>query len=179
MQLLAMYRTCCFVGTGGHLHLGASRNGVRDLLGQNLATKTVLFTAHETLVARLQQVRRGKERVVTVQRIHDGQVILVQVHSVRQVREVGVNLGAELGLGQQTGGAIELLDRHALEDRLESLKLLGQGDDWVGTGEETTGSGDHEGGHGVVIRTGIVQDVESGSTEGPHCESVRAWREVM
>lgn len=126
-------------------------------------------------MAGLEQIGRGQEGVVTVQGVHDGEVVLVQVHGLAEVREDGVDLGAQFGLGQQAGGAVRLLDGHALEDGLEGIKLLGQGLDGVGAGEEAAGGGDHEGGHGVVIWTGIVQDVECGSAEGTHCE----WMSVV
>ena len=151
------------------LHLGAASNGKRDVLGESLTAETVLLTADEALVARLKEVGRGKERVVSVESVHERQVVLVEVHELSQVRENGVDLISKLGVSQQTGLARQSLDGHAVEDVIQRLELLGELDDGVHAGKETTGSGNHEGRDGHVIRTRVVQDCEGGSSKRTHC----------
>lgn len=122
-------------------------------------------------MAGLKKVCRRKERVVPVQGVHQGEVALVQLHGIREVWEDSVNLLTELAVGKQTRLARQSLDGHALEDGLERVKLLGQRDDGVCTGEKAPGGGHQEGRQGVVIRTSIREDLEGryAGGEGTHC----------
>lgn len=79
---------------------------------------------------------------------------------ISEVGEAGVNLITKLAMGKKAGLARQSLDGHALEDGLESIKLLGEGDDGVCTREKASGGRHQEGREGVVIRTGISEDLE-------------------
>lgn len=145
-----------------------------NLLGQSLSSQTILLTSNESLVAGLQQVGRGQEGVVTVEGVHEREVVLVQVHGLSEVGELIVDHISQLGLGQKARLSGQGLDWHALEDILKSVKLLGKSDDGLRPGEEAPGGGDHKGREGEVIRTGVVQDAE-GRVAGGNGTHLWSW----
>lgn len=69
-------------------------------------------------MTRLKKVRRGKERIVSVEGIHQGEVSFVQLHCIGEIREVVVNFFTKLAVGKKTWLARQSLDGHTLEDRL-------------------------------------------------------------
>jgi hypothetical protein len=69
-------------------------------------------------MARLKKIRRGKERVVSVEGIHQREVSFVQLHRISEIRKVVVNFFTKLAVGEKTWLARQSLDGHTLEDRL-------------------------------------------------------------
>lgn len=94
--------------------------------------------------------------------------MLVQVHGSGEVRKPCVDLITERPLCEETRLARERLDGHPLQDGLKCVELGREGNDRVGTGEEAPRGRHHEGWEGVVIWTGVVQDVEGRSSKGSH-----------
>lgn len=111
-------------------------------------------------MAWLKQVSRQKERIVTVDGIHQRQVVLVHVHGKGEVGELLVDGRSEQVLGQQAWLSRGRLDRHALEDVLERLEFCRELPDGLCTRQETTGLGDHEGLEGCVFGTAVLQDLK-------------------
>lgn len=90
---------------------------------------------------------------------------------ISEVGETRVNLITKLAMGKKAGLARQSLDGHALEDGLERLKLLGEGDNGICTREEASGGRHQEGREGVVVGTGISEDLEwrRACGERTHC----------
>jgi hypothetical protein len=111
-------------------------------------------------MTRLQKIRRREERIVPIQGVHQGQVIPVEVHGRCEVGKSILNLLTKLVLGEQTILTTGCLDRHSLEDGLESIEFTRESDNRVSTREKAPSGRDHEGWKQLVLWAGIVQDVE-------------------
>lgn len=149
-----------------NIHLSTAIHRASDALGQDITAKTIALVRvlAPVLPARLEEVRRGQEGVVTEDSSNSEAVPfsirqLELLDLISQVSELGLSCRAQVVGGQQTRCAIELHDRKTLDERGKGLEGLGQLRGGSLVGQKASGGGDSEGVQGMREGRRVIMDV--------------------
>jgi hypothetical protein len=109
-------------------------------------------------MTRLEKICRSQEGVVTIQSVHDDEIITVLLNLIAEVRQLLEHSVTKGEVGKKTWFPRQSLDGHPLQKALKNFEFLGKLYDRFLAREEASCCRYHEGRDGMVLRTSVMED---------------------